>query len=43
MTRLKLPRASLLKITYRVVVHSRPVTAAQIENHWKQFTAPANP
>jgi hypothetical protein len=36
------PRQSL-KLTYRVVVHSRPVTASQIENHWKHFTAPAKP
>lgn len=36
------PRQSL-KLTYRVVVHSKPVTAAQIENQWKQFTAPAKP
>jgi hypothetical protein len=36
------PRQSL-KLTYRVVVHSRQVTASQIENHWKHFTAPAKP
>lgn len=36
------PRQSL-KLSYRIVVHSRPVTAAQIENHWKHFTAPAKP
>jgi hypothetical protein len=36
------PRHSL-NLTYRVVVHSKPVTPAQIENHWKHFTAPAKP
>ena len=32
-----------LKFTYRVLVHSRPMTAEQLENEWRTYTAPAKP
>jgi hypothetical protein len=34
------PKKSL-KLCYRVLVHSQPLTTAQIETEWRDFTAPA--
>ncbi len=32
-----------LKLTYRVIVHSKPANAVQLETEWKAFSAPAKP
>ena len=37
---LELAAHKTLKLTYRVLVHSRPMSAAQLESAWKSFTAP---
>ena len=40
---LELAARQTLTLTYRVVIHSKPVTAEQIESEWRAFTAPAKP
>ena len=40
---LELAARQTVKFTYRVVVHSNPMTAEQIENDWRLFAAPAKP
>jgi len=32
-----------LKLSYRVIVHSKPVTAEQLETEWRAFSAPTKP
>jgi hypothetical protein len=32
-----------LKLSYRVLIHSKPMTAEQIEDDWRGFVAPAKP
>lgn len=32
-----------LKFTYRVLVHSRPMTAEQLENEWRTYSGPTKP
>ena len=40
---LELAARQTVKFTYRIVVHSNPMTAEQIENDWRLFAAPAKP
>ena len=40
---LELAVRQTVKFTYRVVVHSNPMTTEQIENDWRLFAAPAKP
>jgi len=40
---LELAARQTLKLTYRVVIHSNPMTTEQIESEWRAFAAPAKP
>lgn len=40
---LELAAGQKLKLTYRVVIHSKPVTAEHLESQWRVFAAPAKP
>ena len=40
---LELAAGQTLKLTYRIVIHSNPMTTEQIESEWHTFAAPAKP
>lgn len=40
---LEMAAGKTLKLSYRVVVHSKPVNAGQIETEWRAFSTPAKP